>query len=162
MSLHIYFTFNLNNLSESFKTITPLLYKQKENLLLFTFPHLTFQNKMEADTQELTKLPIKRTDENDIFKLPHPSAAPFMKRRKQHEKKYDEELLLKKFGSTALKNIIVNDNYIRSGSSRMSGFTWQFLKKDFVLPLNLQYSLHRLSTFKHSTTCFPSLWRNSM
>ena len=91
---------------------------------------------MEADTQELTKLPIKRTDENDIFKLPHPSAAPFMKRRKQHEKKYDEELLLKKFGFTALKNIIVNDNYIRSGSSRMSGFTWQFLKKNFVLPLN--------------------------
>jgi hypothetical protein len=60
-----------------------------------------------------------------------------MKRRKMKEaKQYDEHMLQNKFGASALVNVIVNDNYTRAGSSRMYGFTFQYLKKNFILPLN--------------------------
>ena len=64
-----------------------------------------------------------------------PSAL--MKRRKIKEAKpYDEALLLKNFGTPALVNVIINESYVRKESSRMHGFTFQFLRKNFILPLN--------------------------
>jgi hypothetical protein len=95
---------------------------------------------MASEDQEMVALPTKRLDNDSVFKLPHPSATPMMQRRLKLKTKkvlYDEDLLLKKFGTAALANVIVNDNYTYSkGASRMNGFTWQYLKKNFILPLN--------------------------
>lgn len=84
------------------------------------------------DKEEFMKLPMKRATN---FILPHPSASPLLKKRKK-DVTYNEALLEGQFGRKALSNVIVNNNYSQNVGAKVDGFTFQFLRNNFVLPMN--------------------------
>jgi hypothetical protein len=95
-------------------------------------PPASSQDQWVDKEEEFMKLPMKRTTN---FTLPHPSDSPLLKKRKK-DLACNEGLLEGQFGRKALCHVIVNNNYSQNVGAKVDGFTFQFLRNNFVLPMN--------------------------
>jgi hypothetical protein len=118
------------------------------NSVSFIPHHLTMAQPSQQQQQQPMKkktglkerrgvlLPPLNFDEDTQLPLPLATTPTVVLKRKRPAFEYDEELLKKTFGEYQMNNVTINHNYIRRNGVELAEYTFQYLRKNFVLKLN--------------------------